>query len=249
MLRFYTLPPRCIKYPYLFVNMRNSKELYKREFEHAICDCGVYYFHMNPELDEYPRGYLSQYGAKARVLSRRFKDKLLIAIPDYPDDYHPGQFGDNVSRTFKNIRRFVRIEGVNWLPSVQARYLDVKSFVRACKRLRNIADFRCIAIGTVCKTKNLSFIERCCGIARSFFPNAWIHAFGLTLNAITRVSHLIDSFDSMAWTFPRNAGGWSAKNTQERIEYFNRYVKLAKKHEQKSQTQTLWKFMPNQKEA
>jgi len=203
---------------------------------------------MNPNVDDYPEGYLSRYLENAKILSRRFKNRLLITIPDYPDDYNPGQFGDNVSKTFENIYRFAGIKGINWLPTIQAKYLNAKSFTEACRNLKEIDDFRHVAIGTVCKTKKLFFIKRCCGIARSFFPDAWIHAFGLTLNAIVHVTHLIDSFDSMAWTFPRHPGRWSAKNQRERVEYFRAYIKLTKKYAKACKTQSLWKFISNQKE-
>jgi hypothetical protein len=56
-MRFYTLPPRQIQYPYLLVNPKNCRELRVREWEHAIVDCGVELFR-NREAREYPPGFL-----------------------------------------------------------------------------------------------------------------------------------------------------------------------------------------------
>jgi hypothetical protein len=112
-----------------------------------------------------------------------------------------------------------------WLPVIQGRYLNKFSFLESAKQLHDlIGDYPQVAIGTVCKCQNLDFIEYCCKVARRFFPKSWIHAFGLTLTALPRVKHLINSFDSMAWTFPNVKGGHSCKNLKERRLYFHRYL-------------------------
>lgn len=111
------------------------------------------------------------------------------------------------------------------MPVLQSRYLDKLSFLESAQKLRElIGDYPQIAIGTVCKCRNLDFIEYCCKVARRFFPHSWIHAFGLTLSALPKVKQYINSFDSMAWTFPRERGGHSCKNKKERIQYFNAYI-------------------------
>jgi len=86
------------------------------------------------------------------------------------------------------------------------------------------------AVGTVCKTNDLGFIEYCYQIARRFFPHSWIHAFGLTLSALPKVSRYINSWDSMAWTFPRKPGH-SCKNSRERVRYFIEYLERVNEKE------------------
>lgn len=219
--------------------------LFKVEFEHAILDCGVGIFKHDPSLTEYPPGFLSYWKRLAKYLTSIFKDRIWITIPDYPDDYNPGQFGDNVSKTLKNVEEFIKIDGVNWLVVIQSRYLDKRSFLQSCKMTKElVGDYPRIAIGTVCKTNNIDFIEYCCRTARKFFPRSHIHAFGLTLRALPRVCRylpgsdssvadtgrsawrraLLDSFDSMSYTFPRGPGR-SCKNMSERIAYFYAYIK------------------------
>jgi len=205
-------------------HMREYKKLLRMRFDHAIIDSGVMIF-VKASVKGYPPWFMKTYAYKAKVLTDIFKDKVWVTIPDYPDDYNPGQFGDNVSRTVESIERFITIEGVNWLPVLQSRYMNRFSFFEACERTKEVIgkDYPRIAIGTVCKCKKLDFIEYCCKVARKFFPNSWIHAFGLTLSALPRVCSIINSFDSMAWTFPRRPGH-SAKNKRELVQYFNAFL-------------------------
>jgi len=227
MKRFYTLPD--VDYPFLLVNRKNYRVLFKRKFTHAIIDSGVSDFH-NKNVKDYPASFLRNWTWKARQLQEIWKDKIWFVIPDYPDDYNPGQFGDNVSKTLRNIEYFIsEAPDVNWLPVIQSRYLDKFSFLESCQKLRElVGNYPRVAIGTVCKTKDLSFITYCCKAARTHFPNSWIHAFGLTLSALPKVADLIDSFDSMAWTFPRERGGHSCRNRKECLQYFYAYLEKVK---------------------
>ncbi|MEM2365695.1 MAG: hypothetical protein QXL06_02000 [Nitrososphaerota archaeon] len=134
-------------------------------------------------------------------------------------------------KNFMNMRLKILLRGkmkssIMWLPVIQSRYLDPFSFMQSAEALHElIGDYPRVAIGTVCKCKNLGFIEFCCKYARKVFPHSWIHAFGMTLTALPRVMQYINSFDSMAWTFPRTPGKSSCKNEQERKEYFYAYLK------------------------
>jgi hypothetical protein len=244
-MRFYTMPPAGIEYPYLLVNPRNYRELFRHRFRHAILDCGVEAFKHDPSLRDYPKSFLASWRGRARQLSEIFGERLWIVIPDYMDDYHPGQFGDNVEKTLRNIENFIAADGVNWLPVIQSRYLNRFSFMEACQRTREvIGDYPRVAVGTVCKTNNLGFIEYCCRVARRFFPGSWIHAFGLTLKALPRVVGsimswdslvpecgrtkwrywLLDSFDSSAYTFPRQPHRSSCGSLTERQKFFYAYL-------------------------
>ena len=228
MRRFYTLPDEDVAYPFLMVNRKNYQVLFKRQFKHAIVDSGVMDFR-DKNVKEYPSSFLKNWIWKAQQLQEIWKNKIWFVIPDYPDDYNPGQFGDNISKTLKNIEYYLsEAPHVNWLPVIQARYLNKFSFLESAKKLHSlIGDYPHIAIGTVCKCRKLDFIVYCCKVARKFFPNSWIHAFGLTLSALPKVAQIIDSFDSMAWTFPRTSGH-SCKNKQERLEYFYAYLEKVK---------------------
>ncbi len=203
-MRFYSLPPRSLEYPFLLVNMRNRNQLKGRKFQHAIVDSGVEIFKSNPRLRDYPKSFLWRYTQQAEILSHKYPG-VWITIPDYPDDFNPGQFGDNIEKTLKNIEEFISIDGVEWLPVIQSQYLNVLRFYESCHRLKKLlGNYPRIAIGTVCKTRKLNFIVECCKIARKFFPKSWIHAFGATLTAIPKIVNYIDSFDSIV---PGEGGG------------------------------------------
>jgi hypothetical protein len=176
-------------------------------------DSGVEVFKTRKNLKDYPPSFLQRYSQRAEIVSHRFKGKVWVTIPDYCDDFNPGQFGDNVEKTLRNIQDFITVDGVEWLPVLQSRFLNVLSFYEACERTRVlIGDYPRIAIGTVCKTRKHRFIVECCRIARKFFPKSWIHAFGLTLDVLPKVKSYINSFDSLACYYPRKSfKEWSAE--------------------------------------
>ena len=225
-MRFYTLPPDVyVDYPWILVNFFNRQKLRSFRFKHAILDSGVNRIFLNWRKDDYPSWVLKRIEFVAKQLSEIYKGRLWVTIPDYPDDYYPGYVKDNVNRTLKNIERFLAIEGVEWLPVIQSRFQDVFSFFESCEKQKSlIGDFPRVAIGTVCKSRKLGFIVNCCKIARRYFPNSHIHAFGLTLEVLPKVKDYIDSWDSMAWTFSRK-GKVSCKNLKERIAFFNAYIR------------------------
>jgi len=230
----------------LIVNPRTYRELFKRKFEHAIFDCGVEIFHRDPNRTEYPRSFLHQWKHKARHLAEIFGDHLWVTIPDHPDDYHMQFKGANVEKTLRNVEEFLTVDGVNWLVPLQSQFLNPFSFAESCQRTKElIGDYPRIAIGTVCKTRNLKFIAYCCRMARRIFPDSHIHAFGLTLRALPRVIPLLsswdslaadpggrrlwlDSWDSDAYTFPRGQGRGSCKNEKERVLFFYAYIQRIK---------------------
>jgi len=231
MLRFYTLPPNGVQYPFLLTHLRNAKQLTRRRFEHAIVDSGVMIF-VNANCKEYPRAFLDQYAWRCHQLNEILHGKAYFVIADYPDDYNPGQFGDNVSKTIENIKRFLPEDGVEWMPVIQARFLDYLNFFDSCQRTQDVIgkDYPRVGLGTVCKCENTPYIEYCCRVARQFFPRSWIHAFGVTLRALPKIKDVIDSYDSMAWTKPRrgNMGLPSCRNKAERIKYFDAYLRRLK---------------------
>lgn len=222
-MRFYSLPENKT-YPFLLVNRKNYKELFRRKFDHAIVDSGVMEF-IRKEIKEYPESFLDTLNRKVSEIQQKCpSDKVWFVIPDYPDDYHPGQFGDNVEKTLRNIKRFLNNDAY-WLPVIQSRYQNRFSFLESAHATHDlIGDYPQVAIGTVCKCRKKEFITYCCQVTRKLFPHSWIHAFGLTLSALPTVKNLIDSFDSLAWTYPRKPGSHSCKNKKERIAYWEAYL-------------------------
>jgi len=221
-MRLYTEPPRGLYHPYLMVNPRTHRLLFKREFEHAILDAGVHIFH---GATDYRPSFLTWYEWRAQMYSEIFKGRLWVVIPDYPDDYKhiPG----NVDKTLENTKRFIKVPGIEWVPVLQARYHDVFSFHESCQRVKQlIGSYPRVAIGTVCKTQNVRFIEACCRAARAHFPASWIHAFGITLRAVPRVKDLLDSCDSMSFTIYQTEGSIRQKATRQahKRELFKKWV-------------------------
>ncbi|MEM2363746.1 MAG: hypothetical protein QXQ20_08655 [Candidatus Nezhaarchaeales archaeon] len=218
-------PP--VKYPYAFTNINNYRWFIKNSnrFELGLLDCGVEIFW---HQTEYPEGFLSMYKAVAKNLTQIFGERLWITIPDYCDDYK--HVPNNVEKTLRNIKDFISINDVNWLPVVQSRYLDIFSYFESLEKTKEIIgdDYPRVAIGTVCKTRNIRFIVECCKATRNVFRKSWIHAFGLTLHALPKVKKFINSFDSSAYTFPRQRGH-SCKNMRERIQYFNEFLQRVNK--------------------
>lgn len=212
-------PP--VKYPYAFTHINNYRWFLKNShrFEHGLLDCGVEIFwHQH----EYPDGFMKVYKNKAKVLTEIFRDRMWITIPDYCDDYK--HVPNNVEKTLRNVKDFIS-DDVNWLPVVQSRYMDRFGYFESLEKTKEIIgdDYPRVAIGTVCKTRNLRFIIDCCKATRNVFRKSWIHAFGLTLHALPKVKEYINSFDSSAYTFPRHSGEHSCKNMRERIQYFNAF--------------------------
>lgn len=225
-MRFYTLPVDVhVDYPWILVNFFNRKKLRYFRFKHAILDSGVNRVFFNWRKDDYPSWMINRIDFVAQQLSEIYRNRLWVTIPDYPDDY-PGHVKNNIDRTISNIKRFLTIDDVEWLPVIQSRYQDVFSFFESCEKTKGlIGDYPRVAIGTVCKSRKLKFITDCCKIARRKFPKSHIHAFGLTLKALPKVKDYLDSWDSLAWTFPRKHGVASCKNRKERIAFFNAYIK------------------------
>ena len=224
-MRFYTTPKGDVEWPFYLVNPRTQKVLLNSGFKHGIADSGVMFF-VQEERTEYPPHFLRDWKYKAKLMTDIYgEDRLWCVIPDYPDDYNPGQFGDNVAKTINNIEDFITVDGVNWVVSLQSRYLDRFSFLSGIQEVKDLlGHYPRLAIGTVCKCNRLEFIDYCCSVARQHFPKSWLHAFGLTLNALPRVNGVIDSWDSMAWTFPRGRGGRSHRSGEE-VAYFEAYLK------------------------
>jgi len=208
-------PPRPFIMPHVLLNFSWKRWLDKGWSRHAIIDSAVEKIFLFGKQQEYPPQYWIRF---QKVLAKARNDsRVWVVIPDYPDDYVAGltyEGGlDNVDKTFRNIRKWIDYPDITWLPVIQSRYLDRQRFVEACKIMREEFNPPRLGIGTVCKTNNLPFIRFCLETARQYFPNAWIHAFGLTLRALPHARHYIDSCDSsshIVWLrWEHRDRGWS----------------------------------------
>lgn len=139
-LRFYTLPPNDVYYPFLLVNRKNYRCLFKRKFEHAILDSGVMDF-ARKDVADYPKGFLNRWINEARQLQKIFNNRVWIVIPDFPDDYNPGKFGNNVAKTLEVIKCYIQHTDVEWLPVIQSCYMNKFSFLESCQKLKYIILF------------------------------------------------------------------------------------------------------------
>lgn len=220
--RFYTLPESFNRnYPYILVPFHNCNRIKKVNFKHAIIDSGVEIFALG--YNDYPKWFHLRYRRKAIMWTEIYDSKIWFVIPDYPDDYRNNPIENNVEKTLENIRRYHQIQGVNWIYPIQSDYLNLKSFHESCHAVREFNPER-VAIGTVCKTRNIEFITKCCQIAREHFPKQHIHAFGVTLKALPKILPYIDSWDSTAFFGSREQGKRLCRNQKEREEYYRAYL-------------------------
>jgi hypothetical protein len=204
MKRFYTVP-YFEDYPFVVIpyGKKAKSLLLNRNFEHAILDCGVSIFAKGN--DDYPEGFFEDYCNFAQEMTQVYGERLWTVIPDYPDDeilpnskrHH---IPHNVRKTLLNVERYHVVEGVNWVYPLQSSYLNLQSFHDGCHQIMKFNPQR-VAIGTVCKTQNIEFIEKCVRMARQHFPFQHIHAFGPTLSSLFAILPYIDSWDSTAWDY------------------------------------------------
>jgi len=217
--RFYTF------YPYLLVPFPKLRRLRRCNFKHAIVDSGVEIFAHGAK--DYPKWFHRRYQHVAKQWTQIYGERIWFVIPDYPDDYRNNPIEDNVAKTLRNIETYHKIEGVNWVYPIQSDYLNLQSFHESCHEVMKFNPER-VAIGTVCKCRNLDFIEKCCRMVRQHFPKQHIHAFGPTLRAVPRILPYIDSWDSTAYYTSREPGRGMCRNQKERQEYYFAYLNRVK---------------------
>ncbi len=61
--------------------------------------------------------------------------------------------------------------------------------------------FRLWGVGSICMMRSPRMVERVLSSVRRALVNAEIHVFGISMNALRRVFHLIDSYDTSAWIY------------------------------------------------
>jgi len=231
-VKFFTTPPR--PYPYVLVNVRRPKLTYVKFAREVIIDSGVEIFR-DPSVKDYPKGHVDRlvelYLKVRELVGNR---PIYVTVPDYPDDYHPrglwiSEDYTNIERTVDNVLRYTdRYKWVPWLIPIQGWNRRPESVLRCIELYREhgiIDRFDYFAVGNLCVEPDIEIIYRTCKLVRKELKDKKLHLFGLKLPALKYVHHLIDSFDSMAWTRPVDSKGHSCKNTKERIEYFEMWLR------------------------
>lgn len=226
MKRFYTLPPLEIEYPYILANIKDVKEIEKRKPEHSIIDCGIYDL-LKPPF---------RHSDERIALWKRMEAPGWKVVPDCPSL----QYEHGVDLGYRNtdyskelLKQLYDQNDLSHLPVIQFEIIKgSNSYKQSIKRYiqwfkRKYGQPQNIGVGSVCKAGSKEMVVWVMKHVREQFPKSWVHAFGLKLNHYHAVYRLIDSFDSMAWTFPRGRGRGSCKNKQERIKYFAEYMTAA----------------------
>jgi len=236
------LPPDRVPYPFILMNANRPSEGLRYIRRHhsvvrsVIIDSGVEIFR-NPLVKDYPGGHLSRL-VKLYHRVKQLVGEVYVTCPDYPDDYHPRSLwlsGEitNIERTLLNIEECLcNWPSVNWLIPVQGHYRDPDSVVRAVRLLDSwgvVDRYGYFAVANLCVEKRRDVMVKTARTVRMLLPDKKIHVFGLDMPTALKLRGVIDSFDSMAWTFPRGRGGHSCKNTRERIEYFKAYLEKLNK--------------------
>jgi hypothetical protein len=215
-MRFYCYPPKILDYPYILKNI-NQKTQHKNII-HEIIDIGIHdliktkeHRHSKEKLDKWSK----------------LTGELWKVVPDCPDlqkEFQVKTNLDNVEYSKELLLEFFNPGNSYQLPVIQGYYNKPESVWSYCQWFQK--EFpgydKKFGIGTLCRSNDKELAVKACKIVRRFFPNAWIHAFGLRLRHVGAVRHIINSFDSSAWTFPR-LSGHSAKTMEERITNFYMY--------------------------
>jgi len=254
MIIFYTLPPSPIFYPYVLLNASRPDEglryvaKYWRDIMGVIIDSGVEIFRKEG-VREYPlgsRGWIARMAWLYRQVKALAPNAYVYATcPDYPDDYNPTSLWlsktiTNIERTVENVKICMNeFRDVNWLISIQGwnrRPDSLEMSIKYYYELGVFDRFHYFAIANLCVEPDVDIIYKSVLVVRKalkeigVLDKAYLHIFGLKIQALKKVRDLIHSFDSTAWTRPvnsraRNIRPASAKTLNERIGFFCEYIR------------------------
>jgi len=237
-IKFFTLPP--IPFPYILINARNPNFSYikknRKAIKEVIIDSGIEIFR-DPKVFDYPKNWIKHLIWVYKRVKFWINGKVWLTCPDYCDDYNPKALWisdeiTNIERTVENVKKYaLRIKDVNWLIPIQGHNKNPES-VKICldyyEDLGIIEKFGYFAIGNLCVEHRSDIIYKTVKIVRRRLgKDKKIHVFGLKLSCVKDVQNLIDSFDTMAWTRPVNSklGNWSCKTNEERVKFFEEWLK------------------------
>jgi len=250
---FYTYPPVTLSWSYLLLNVHNYRDINRfidKDLKIAaiILDAAVDYYWKKPCSDvpvDYDNDYWNQFWSAIDYLKSIAKEKwihLEVTIPDYPDDYSRDWKKEhclwrdtytNIDRTLENVFFIMQQDAnVKWLLPAQGYENIPESILISLEVYTNNKlhkKYR-IALANLCTSKNVSTIVETLRVARAACHECKFHVFGPSVKAIEDaieqgILRQGDSFDSSAWTYPRDRGLWSARNEPERRLYFELYLK------------------------
>jgi len=242
MVIFFTIPPMSINWPWILVNQFNvfsetaqiswsadGKRIvikvdsygwnyllsHKQAVELVLLDSGVERLFRRPEpAQDYPPEYERLWLRNVERLTKLFgKDRVIVVIPDYPDDYvnvwgrphvlwKDGK--DNIERTIENIihywDKYCTKLGLQCLVPVQGYFENPASISKSVKLLHEygiLGEAKYFGVANLCTTKRSTVIAEEARIARSLLGNEkWIHVFGPSLSAVKDLVRHVDSFDT-----------------------------------------------------
>jgi len=248
---FYTYPPVTSTWSYLLLNVHNYRDINRfidknLKIAAVILDAAVDYYWRKPCSNiaaDYDNEYWKKFWSAVDYLKSIAKEMwiaLEVTVPDYPDDYTKHWKKEhclwidsytNVDRTLENVFFITsQDKSIKWLLPAQGYENTPESILiplevyvnhRLHKKYR-------IALANLCTSKNVTTIVKTIYIARQFCTECSFHIFGPSIKAVEDAVGALkqgDSFDSMAWTYPRTSGLWSARNEYERKIYFEMYLK------------------------
>jgi len=250
---FYSYPPVTSTWSYLLLNVHNYRDINRfidkdLKIAAVILDAAVDYYWKKPCSStpiDYDNDYWNQFWSAIDYLKQIAKEKwihLEVTVPDYPDDYSKDWKKEhclwrdsytNVDRTLENTFFILQQDkSVKWLIPAQGYENIPESILTSLETYMNHKlhkKYR-IALANLCTSKNVATIVKTIYIARQLCSSCRFHIFGPSIKAVESAVKLGalkqgDSFDSTAWTFPRDHGLWSARNEPERRIYFELYLK------------------------
>lgn len=245
---FFTLPPSNEPYPYILINASNYKRQLgtirriKKHIEMVIIDSGVEIFR-NPNIKEYPGGPFEAVNRQSIIFDEVTRilgsSKVLVTIPDYPDDYNPKNLWvnssvTNIERTCYNvIYALDEYPEVNWLIPIQGhneKPESIRKSILLYEEAGILKRNKYFAVANLSNRRNKKLTIKTLQIAQEYLNTKHIHSFGIRmLEAVDAgTKKLINSFDTMAWTRPTKLAQlligakkrWSCKNNWERTVYF-----------------------------
>jgi len=254
-IKFYTLPPRNVPWPWILVNIFtiNVLENYLNYLREAggrvevILDAGVEYW--RKRYCDIPLDYTDQYWnmfyeaiEKVNELSKIHGFRYEVVVPDYPDDYshvwgkrhalwteESSDTPTNIDRTIQNIHRVIdNNKKIPWLIPVQGYENTPQSIAYTLEDLLNTIGRRYrYALANLCTSKKTSVIIETIRLAREVCPQCSFHIFGPGLSFIKKTINLLKYGDSWDSTAWTfpRGSGWSCKNNYERFIYFVLYMK------------------------
>ena len=213
--------------------------------EAVIIDSGVEMFRgcNRKEYPGGPRGWMERLASLFRRVRALVPGVEIVAtVPDYPDDYCHGALWvggmTNVERTAANVGLAIALfPDIDWLVPVQGFNEEPRSIVRGleaveraggleyaaslCRRTKLVP---CLALANLCVSKSCRTIRETVRLARLWlgtrYPSLRLHVFGPAASCVSKIRGMVHSWDSLAWTRPRDPHGSSARNSQERVFLF-----------------------------